>query len=591
MPYRYNKPRTVMKQGSFSRHLALVYTLIIAIPLMIFIMIASEYLRRSLYESIAADARKTVADNAAAVGDCVEQIERLESIIASDYDLLRILYFSGNIDDYTAIQDLIAKITDLERLQYAMPKIYSLHLFVRNPLIPERWPTVFSETRLDCSRFPRWTFNYRDETMFNQDQKKLPSGCLTREVLMNKRHVGYLQISMKMSDMFPFLYAPEGPWFRDYAYANGSPLAPPVSGVHPDADLIEKEIGRTHPDDSSGSMEMRIAGENRIVAWERIPRLGLLLIHTSSPEAITDSITMIRLASFVVLLFSILALFAVINFTTRKMFARLYRVMDGMRKVREGSLDVSVRVSGSDEVAEMAQAFNSMVSRIGGLVGEITREQALVTQTEIKAMQNQINAHFLYNALETIKMQAELRDQREIAESVTLLGRMMRYCLRWKDHRVTIGQEIDYVRDYVAFMNIRNDYVISLAIDIPEVAYALMIPKMLVQPVVENAVRHAIEPEGEDAVISISAVPSPDGKTLVISVRDRGPGLSPSDLDGLMRSLDAPEDFSNRVGGIGLRNIQDRLRAFYGPDYSLSISSEPGKGTEVRIPVAMEAQP
>jgi two-component system sensor histidine kinase YesM len=580
-----------MKQGSFSRNLAIVYTLIIAIPLMIFILIASEYLRRSLYESVAADARKIAADNAATIGECVEQIERIESIITSDYDLLRILYFSESIDDYSAIENLIAKITDLERLQYAMPKIYSIHLFVRNPIIPERWPTVFSESRLDFSRFHRWSFNYRDETMFNQDQQKLPSGCLTREVFMNKRHVGYLQISMKMTDMFPFLYAPARPWFRDYAYANGSPLNPPVSGVNADGDLISGEIARSHPEENSGSMEMRIGNENRIIAWERIPRLGLLLIHTASPDAITDSISAIRLVSFIVLFLSILGLFGVINFTTRKMFTRLYRVMDGMRKVREGNLDVSVRVSGSDEVAEMAQAFNSMVSRIGGLVGEITREQALVTQTEIKAMQNQINAHFLYNALETIKMQAELRDQREIAESVTLLGRMMRYCLRWKDHRVTVAQEIDYVRDYVAFMNIRNDYVISLAIDIPDPVYGLSIPKMLVQPVVENAVRHAIEPEGEDAVISISAVPSPDGNRLFISVRDVGPGLSPESLEALMRSLSAPEDFSNRVGGIGLRNIQDRLHAFYGPDFSLSIASEPGKGTAVRIPVAMEVKP
>ena len=171
-------------------------------------------------------------------------------------------------------------------------------------------------------------------------------------------------------------------------------------------------------------------------------------------------------------------MFVLIKFTTRRLFSRLYQVMGAMSELRSGNLDVSVSVSGDDEVAEMAAAFTAMAARIRELIGEIKTEQELVTQTEIKAMQNQINAHFLYNVLETIKMQAELADQADIVESVTLLGRMMRFCLRWRNHQVMVREELEYVRGYIDLMNIRNDYRIELALDVDPGYWEFRIPKM-----------------------------------------------------------------------------------------------------------------
>jgi len=586
-----------MKQGSFSRNLAIVYTLIIAIPLMVCIMTASEYLRQSLYDSIKADARQAVADNAAVVDDRVSQIERLESIIASDLDFLSVLYSTESIDDYSVLESLLLDINNLDRLQYAMPKVYSLHLFIKNKAIPERWPVILYQDRLDCARLGRWTLNYTDQSMSSVNQRSELSACLTREVFYRKRHVGYLQIGMRMTDFFPFLYDQGDRDFRDYAFSGGASLVAATDGdgyfasasrAAVEADRLPLDNPDAPDDDLSGVREVRGPSGDLIVAWRRVPRQGLLLVRVASTAAITQSIAMIRFSSIAILILSILVLFAIIFFTTRRMFARLYLVMDGMRRLRSGNLNVSVAVAGNDEVAEMADTFTSMAVRLAGLVDEIKREQELVAQTEVKAMQNQINAHFLYNALETIQMQAELRDEREIAESVTLLGRMMRYCLRWRNHRVSLAEEIDYVRDYVAFMNIRNDYRIDLALDVPEDALESEVPKMLIQPIVENAVLHAIEPRGEDATVSIAAARDEAARTLTISVSDSGLGMDADSLASLRQKLDGPHDASDRVGGIGLKNIQDRLRAFYGPDFSLIIESSPGTGTTVRVPVRLE---
>lgn len=573
-----------MQRINFSTHLALVYTLIIAVPLLVCFMGASEYLRSSLYDSVFADARRAVAGNVSHISESVESIERLESIITSDAELLRKFYYSDENDLDSMIENFRSDIKNLERLQYAMPQVYALHLFVSNPLVPERWPIIFREERLDFSRFTRWTYNYRDDIMGNIEASKEPSACLTREILLNKRHVGYIQISVKMADFLPVPYSGQKPDAENLVFYHGSTLSPSSA----DADAILTAILERGDLTADGCFAMKSGKENIVVAYEKIPRLDFVVVHIVSPSSITDGIFVIRLLSTFFLLLSVALLSVVITFATKKMVARLYIVMNGMKKIREGNLDVSIYVPGNDEVAEMARTFSAMVERINRSVADIKREQALVTQTEVKAMQNQINAHFLYNVLETIKMQAELHDEPEIAESITLLGRMMRYCLRWRNHRVPLKQELEYVKDYIALTNIRNDYKITLSISVGEKLLDSEIPKMMIQPIVENAVQHAIEPRGEDSVIEVDVSPDAAGSVLYIRVRDYGVGMDSFALERLAGILALEDGSESSAGGIGLRNIQERLHAFYGDSWSIRIRSTPDTGTEVIVPIPME---
>jgi len=573
-----------MKRITFSSQIAIVYTLIIAVPIMLFVILASEYFRVSMYESVRTEARKAASDNARAIEQAVGQMERLESIVTSDYDLLRAFYFAEAKDEDAMIEILRSDVKNLERLQFALPQVNSIRIFVANPHVSERWPIVFKESRLDLAGLPRWSFGYRDGLMGNISAKTEDTACLTREILLNKRHVGYLQLGMRMADFAPFAFR-GGDGFHGDLLAHGGVS---LSGSSLDAGPILERVAREGPGSVNGSFVLRSGPNNLIVAYERIPRLDLLVVHGVSPAVINHSVSFIRLGAFVILLSSVGLMFMMIKFTTRRMFSRLYRVMDAMGELRAGNLDATVNVSGDDEVAEMAATFTAMAGRIRGLVEEIKTEQKLVTQTEIKAMQNQINAHFLYNVLETIKMQAELAEQGTIVESVTLLGRMMRFGLRWRNHQVMVREELEYVRGYIDLMNIRNDYRIELALDVDPEYGDFRVPKMLIQPIVENAVLHAIEPDGEDAVIEISVLPEAASDTLLIRVRDSGPGMDSDALDRLGRVLSGSEDPPGPVGGIGLRNIQDRLHAFFGAEYNLRIRSAPGTGTEVTVPIPLE---
>ena len=167
--------------------------------------------------------------------------------------------------------------------------------------------------------------------------------------------------------------------------------------------------------------------------------------------------------------------------------------------------------------------------------------ELLVKNSEIRALQNQINAHFIYNVLESIKMMAEIDEKYEISDAITALGKLLRYSMKWTSGNVTVEQEIDYIHNYLALINLRFDYEIYLSLNIPENIMIQEIPKMSLQPIVE-----------------------------------------------LYQKISGEIDSAGGSGnGIGLKNVQDRIRISFGPEYGLEFSSKPGMYTKVRVRVPM----
>ena len=267
----------------------------------------------------------------------------------------------------------------------------------------------------------------------------------------------------------------------------------------------------------------------------------------------------------------------------------MYTLISGMRKVGGGDYGTRLPEDGQDELGEAMRSFNKMVVQLADQMELIKHEEHLIAETEMKAMQNQINAHFLYNILETIKMQAVIANEDDIAESLTELGKLMHYSLRWKVHVVSLSQEVAYIRSYIALLNLRNDYVISLKNEIPDAYGNIQIPKMILQPLVENSFSHGIEPKGEDAEIRVFSEPDPGhGDRLFLCVQDFGDGIPEAELGRIEEYLSSDSYEREGGGNIGLKNIQQRLVILYGKDFRIRIDSCAGKGTCVRIPVRKE---
>lgn len=585
------------KQSSFSftHKLVKVYTLLFAIPILIIVAIALAIFWDRQAKNLTQATSNQVKEYSKEITSKFYSMVLAENIFTSNQGLLQTFYFTGQ-NDLPNIIDEIKNFTDeIDHIKLVMPQIYGMRVFVKNEAIPERWPVIFKEERLASIPFERWTFNYVTDLMGNIESAKAPSVCLQTEMHIAKKHIGYIQITMKMEDVFPFLYSSQKSQ-KNFAIKNGKSLNLSNSDSQDNDQTITKiwnKINKNITQNEKLGIErntftIMIKGRRYIVAWNKIDTQDIYIVHANSVAQLTLVIMTFFFMCIAVIIFSLLTMYLVIKFATDRVTEGLTQVIDGMNQVRKENYDIEIKVDTDDEIGQMAKTFTKMVKTIKEQISRIETEQKLLTVTEIKAMQNQINAHFLYNALETIKMQAELADEDHIVESITLLGKMMHYCLRWKNPKVTLKEEVEYIQCYVQLLNIRNDYFVTLNIDLPEELENIPIMKMLLQPVIENSFYHGIEPRGTDSTIKLTTYTEPEKNILWICISDCGIGMTEDELSALLIHINNMNEFEPVRKSIGLKNIQERLYVFFGKEYKIQIESTKDVGTTVKVPIKLK---
>lgn len=246
-------------------------------------------------------------------------------------------------------------------------------------------------------------------------------------------------------------------------------------------------------------------------------------------------------------------------------------IIGSMKDVGHGNFGVSIRRPDSRELADLVDSFQGMVREVDQLMKENVQKEHEKTTMQMRALNAQINSHFLYNTLNTIKWQAIRSGQTEIARSVVALSEILEYSCKNTDKTVPLGAEFRFVSDYALLQNMRYDQNVQLEFETEEAASHCYVLKMLLQPLVENAFRHAFSRDAEGSRIWIKC--RVQSGRLEMTVRDNGKGF-------VFRGMD-------QMNGIGLNNILQRMRLNYGEDCSLDIESKNGEGTKVtvRIPV------
>lgn len=579
-----------MKKMVFSRRIVFVYTLIVIIPLLIFVIGVTYSLMSRQDNQIRDEEISFLHEKCKTIEEAKNTFDLVESIISGDSELSLFLARPESCTENELINTILSKADYLEQVYEITPDIYSIRIFSTNKKIPERWPVFLNTSRIENEEKKRWQLDYQAKYLGNQYNLQLPSFCTTRKLSKGPKIIGYIQISYKMDTVFPFLYDDDS---KNDSYLilkknqNFSTLEIiKESTTYNKNKLTEKEFYKLFKAISKkDSGNISFGKFNKLVCWEYVSDLDFYIVRNISYKPVRNKFLFIFILVLLAFCFISVGLYFVIKYATRRLMSGIYSVMDGMKKVKSGNYSVKIPISGEDEVSETQETFNAMTAQISSQIEQIKIEQELIADTEMKAMQNQINAHFLYNVLETIRMQAVLADQDDISESLQILGKMMRYCLRWRIHRVSLLQEIEYIRSYIYILNIRNDYTITLNIDIDDSLLNIEIPKMTLQPLIENAFVHAIEKEEKDATLKVYSTLSEDKTKVFLTVQDFGCGMSEEQITLLQEYL-ADESFErNSTGSIGLKNIQQRLTVFFGNDYKIIIKSKLGEGTSISVPI------
>ncbi|MCZ1263996.1 sensor histidine kinase [Paenibacillus tundrae] len=341
---------------------------------------------------------------------------------------------------------------------------------------------------------------------------------------------------------------------------------------------IESELKRTQP----YGIAMFEQGRN-FVARANSPYTDWVYLYMTPFDQMFKQIQFVKQLVTVIFIMIFLAALIFGAKFSRSITQPIAQLIKKMRNIEKGDLDKleevalgNVPVSSQNEVGLLHRTFKMMVQRIRELIDENYAKQLVIRETELKALQAQINPHFLYNTLESINWLAKVQKQRQISEMVEALGFLLRSSVNMSEKWITLERELDIVRSYVTIQHTRFEERLDFDMDIaPEVGTA-RIPKLTLQPLVENAIHYALEPSIEPCRIRIRA--RADGDNVVIEVEDDGPGMTPEFLEQLQEGR-----VQTRGQGIGLSNIKERIRLTFGEEGEMIMSSNPGSGTVVSI--------
>lgn len=309
---------------------------------------------------------------------------------------------------------------------------------------------------------------------------------------------------------------------------------------------------------------------------------GLRFISVFTTESIVKDANAVSLMGlFIILLVLLLAFIFVytVSFLTTN---RLLRLSRHLNRLALGDLTVVSRIDGQDEIGQLSRQFNYMVESIRRLMDQVVEKteqnnslELAQREIKLKMMASQINPHFLFNALESIRMNAHLKGDQEIANVVRRLGKMMRKSLEVGRENIMLKEELEMVSSYLEIQKFRYENRLKYEIDVDSSVMNFRIPPLIIQPLVENAVVHGVEnkEDGVKVVVSIRRLE----EMLEVRVKDNGMGMTPERLQEVRESIMASEE--SEKNRIGLRNVYQRLVLTYGEKHGLNIDSTYGEGT------------
>lgn len=261
-------------------------------------------------------------------------------------------------------------------------------------------------------------------------------------------------------------------------------------------------------------------------------------------------------------------------------------------KVQAGNLIVRSKIKGKDEIGRLSKSINLMLDHINTKIEEITETEARKRKAEFAMLQAQINPHFLFNVLNSIRMKVMIRGDKESANMITSLTKLLRITIDKNKEIITFLEEIEILVDFVHIMNRRQNRKVSLEMDVDPDAYSFEIPRFILQPIIENSIIHGFN-QSDGLILIHAAIVN---EMLIITIEDNGLGMNKEDLEQLKKktfqaaSLENPQRKQQVKGfsSLGLANVYERLSITFGPAFNMDILSELGNGTKVILKIPMK---
>ena len=573
------------RRATLSRQLALVSCVILLIPMLLLWYTILRSQQDAAVQARAREAQSRCAQMVAQAERAAELCNMSSQVFLNTPALvehLTRLQAGHGLSAAELLEVYRQHVASLEKITLSNPYLYQTRVYAAVDDVTEMMPILYSAQRM--ARMPwaaeepasgSWYLDFDDQLFADYPVTPHVMSLITIITTASQERVGVLEVTMHMDEVLPDLFAPSPESWSVLLDGDGGVVSgQPAASLEALAAIPFQE----------GTAQDVLEGRPVLITQAELRDFGCTYLQVTSLADIYRTgfqqavfLLLILLAAEVVMVYAVSRL-------TRRMLRGFYGAFDGIRAFAGGDTDAVVDVSGEGEVADFAREAGGLLEQLRQLMEDNIRRETQIQSAETRALQNQINAHFIYNVLEAIKMMAEIDEEYEIADAVTTLAKLLRYSMKLESGGVLLERELDYIQNYITLMNLRFDYVISLCMDIPPELLGQKAPKISLQPIVENAVIHGAAALASDTTITVRGIIDRERGRFSIQIIDEGRGMEAADLARLHRQIAGEEPAPAGSGnGIGLSNVQSRIRMAFGSEYGLQVSSRPGQGTTVSV--------
>ncbi|MBD7911214.1 sensor histidine kinase [Clostridium cibarium] len=586
---------------SLMKKLIIAYILVIAIPIMVF----SVYSFRSLKANAKKDEVNKHSYELNLEYDTIEKniyiMRNIIDTVINNKDVINYIDPEKSIDTKELISFNNISYRGLLNLQNNNPNVKQINIFANSLDVNEIWPLIYKKERVEDNNWYKqtldkdgaayWNVNKYDNDIKIYSKASEKSGnlvvSLNKEIKSVKnKNIGIIRVTMLSKDFFPNMFNEDKLGSGQIFLFNTKSLELNTDENNSFLQKInfdKKQFGEFIKDklgDSNGEISYKQGRENYTLLYKESPIANNYLVCVIPLNNINQSIADSKRTLLFQSLLLLILLSIIIYFVTKTILKRLYLIINSIKEVRTGNLSAKIPVYGKDEIGILAYNFREMMKTIDELIKENIKKEIVGKETELKALKSQIDAHFLFNTLENIRVMALIEENYVVADSLVSLGDMMRYNIKWEDDFVSLNEELNYIKKYISLMTLRYEYDINLHINVDKQFLDLKILKLIIQPLVENSVKHGLSEKLRSEEGNINIFMESDETYLYLNVMDDGKGMNRAAIEALKNHINGNID---KRFGLGIKNVNDRIKLFYGKSSGLDIQSEQGSYTRFTI--------
>lgn len=425
----------------------------------------------------------------------------------------------------------------------------------------------------------KWMFNNKD--LMYADRKPLITLVKTITELQTNENTGMIVFSVREEDIRKYLTGLEGDIYL--VDAGGTIVSSPEKNQIGQSLLREAYMPKVWKS-ARGQEIIEKDGQKWIVNYDTVRINGWKIIQIVPYDTVFKEIFDIRKTNLLIF-FAIFVVFSFITISIAYSISKPLKLLrKKMRELEDKEFYSNIAVTGPQEISSLIETYNRMVRKIRGLLGRVKDEYEQKEDMRFRALQAQINPHFLLNTLNNIKWMAYIRNDKDVGDMLSNLGGILEGSIGRGGSLITLRQELDYIENYIALMKMSHPDTIAVNIDVPDELMDQEVINIMLQPIIENCLVHGLQNKSGEGRITIQAWHDEDD--FVLQVADNGTGMTPEKLEEIRSRLEAGSA-APAPERIGIKNVHERIRLQYGDAYGIALSSDPDEGTtvEYRLPI------